>query len=41
MNGIMQNNILSEMWVYTYEVLYDRVNCRVTSGGLITYAIGI
>ena len=40
MNGIMQNDFLSEIWIYTYEVLYNKLNCRTTSGGLFIYAIG-
>lgn len=41
MNGMIQNNFLSEIWLYTYEVLYDKINCRTTTGGLIIYAMGI
>ena len=40
-NGIMENNFLSEIWLYTYNVPYDSIDCRITSGGLFIYVIGI
>lgn len=40
-NGIMQDNFLHELWIYTYNVRYDKLECRTTSGGLFIYAIGV